>query len=223
MKKRFFYNDIYNLNISLISNILKKENISPSDAWNEFYKLYIDPDNYPLYPEHPMYKRYINIDCTADGLLSIKRIYQHEGFNESFLNSYKLYRNFPIIFFPPERNGINMSRYAIFGDRIDHTLFDLKNYFSNDQNKKNSCKLYKAFNRPKTNAWLNDEIKNFENYIDWLGIKGIFTDQNYEIYDLECNNQDLIKSYANTYSKVWTEQYYKNIKKKINLFKKTNE
>ena len=28
-------------------------------------------------------------------------------------------------------------------------------------------------------------MNTFENIVDWLGIKGIFVDENYEVYDLE--------------------------------------
>lgn len=38
-----------------------------------------------------------------------------------------------------------LSRYSIFGNRIDHTLFDLKQYF-----KGKYCKLISSYKLPKT-------------------------------------------------------------------------
>lgn len=158
------------------------------------------------------------IKCTADGLLSIKRIFKHEGFGASFVESYVKYRKEPIIFFPSEQNGINQSRYMIFGDRIDHTLFDLKNRLSRNRSKIDSCKLWHAYNQPKTKQWLDDEVVTFENYIDWLGLKGVFTNEEYEVFDLEMGDDSTIQDYASLYSPNWSENYYANVKSKIEKF-----
>lgn len=214
MRKKSSYDDIYKKNIELMQGVLKV-GATNKDAWDLFYKHYIDPDRYPINGDH---KKYKNIICTADGLLSVKRIFEHEGFGERFIDTYSKYRKTPIIFFPSERNGINMSRYRIFGDRIDHTLFDLKNRMS-EPSKIGSCKLLNAYNKPKTKIWLCEEIESFEKFVGWLGIKGIFTNEDNEIYDLETNDgKTTINDYSKEYSMNWSEQYYTNIKKKIEEF-----
>ena len=94
------------------------------------------------------------------------------------------YRKLPIIFFPTETRGINYSRNNAFGDRIDHTLFDLKNYFSEDEEKRKSCKLAQVYNKSTTSEWLS-KIGSYKNYIEWLGLKNIFNDNDYNVLDLE--------------------------------------
>ena len=216
MKKRLTYHDIYKSNIALMTEILRTYGTG-SEAWTEFYKHYIDPDGYPLDESYKINKR---VKCIADGLLSVKRIYEHEGFGEAFIESYTKYRRTPVIFFPSEKNGINMSRYRVFGDRIDHTLFDLKNRMSQDPIKRAECRLQNAYNMPKTKLWLEKEMITFENYIDWMGVKGIFTNENYDVFDLEINDGTMLTDYAREYSKTWSEQYYTNVKKKIEEFDK---
>lgn len=101
--------------------------------------------------------------------------------------------------FPRERGGINTSRYSIFGDRIYHTLFDLKQYFENKE-----CKLNKAYQLPRTKLWL-DSFNNFQELITYMKIDGIFTDANNEIYDLEKSNNEITNSYCDYYNKKWSE------------------
>lgn len=173
--------------------------------WNK----HLDPDK-----EAICYK--YGIKCTADGLHSIKRICDLEENIENIIPAYKYFRSFPIFFFPSERGGINPTRALVFGDRIDHTLFDLKLYFSSEQE---SCHLLKTYKRKKTKYWL-DNMKSFENIIDWWNIKGIFTDENYMVYDLEYIDNTLIKKHlpAEKYKEQWSTNYYNNLKNKIHQY-----
>lgn len=129
---------------------------------------------------------------------------------------YAQYRRVPVFFFPSEIGGINTVRSKIFGDRIDHTLYDLKIYFSEERNK---CYMLKAYNRPKTKQWL-DGMQSFEHLIDWLGIKGIFTDESYNVYDLEYVDNRILREYKNLheYNRAWSNAYYNNLKSKINIY-----
>ncbi len=202
------YSDIYDFDIKLIDIVLGE--YESGYAWILFKKFYEDPDSY----EKKTYSENSKIFCSADGLLSINRIKDHEGFGTDFKNTFEEYRRIPIIFFPAERCGINLQRKSIFKDRIDHTLFDLKNRLSKDKDKTDACKLAAAYNKPKTRKWL-EEIKTFENYVDWLGLYGIFTDKDYNILDLEFNDETIITSYSDKYNSKWSEKYYTNLKKKI--------
>lgn len=156
------------------------------------------------------------IKCKADGLHSVRRICALEENAEDIVAVYIEYRKTPIIFFPSEAGGINTSRSRILGDRIDHTLYDLKMYFAG---RADECLLKKAYSREKTNSWLQ-QMGSFENLIDWLGVKGIFTDENYGVYDLEYDDGRVITSYRSPaeYQRQWSIAYYNNLKKKILKF-----
>ena len=67
--------------------------------------------------------------------------------------------------------------------------------------------------------WL-ENMRSFENIIDWWGVKGIFTNENYDIYDLEYEEPQCIKKHKDSmeYRKQWSLDYYQNLKKKIDMF-----
>lgn len=168
--------------------------------------VYIDPDGHAI-------DSVGGVPCSADGLLSIKRIYRKFGISEEMIREYEYYRRIPIFFFPTEKNGINVSRYRVFGDKIDHALFDLKSRFEEKE-----CKLFKAYNLPKTSKWIST-VGTFERLVDTYGIKGIFVNDKYEVYDLEKDDgESVIEKYADKYSRCWSDLYYDNLKKKIDEF-----
>lgn len=174
----------------------------------EYKKNKMDPDGKAI--------RYISdVKCTADALLSILRICSLEKNISDVIPVYEEYRKTPIFFFPCENGGINTSRNSVFGDKIDHTLYDLKMYFKNNE----SCLLKNAYNRQKTKTWL-ESMGSFESIIDWFGIKGIFTDENYNVFDLDFESDKIITSYdpVSKYHRQWTDVYYNNIKKKTQEF-----
>lgn len=209
------YEDIFKFDIILMNAILKtyKEN---NKAWKIFNQFYKDPDNYPISKEG--FKTKDGIKCTVDGLISINRIYEYEGFNKKFIDTFYKYRKIPIIFFPSEKNGINTSRYNKFGDRIDYTLFDLKRYCDGKE-----CKLKSSYELPKTQKWLKSFNYNFEDIIKWMKIDTIFVDNNNNIFDLDKNNKTIISKYYEQYSKKWELNYYENLKVKIDEFIKTKQ
>lgn len=203
------YNDIYKFNILLMNEIIKNYPLNDK-AWKLFKTFYKDPDGYAI--DENGFKTRKGVECTVDAIISINRIYNHDGFNQKFIDNYTIYRKNPIIFFPREKGGINTSRYAKFGDRIDHTLFDLKNYFENKE-----YKLIKSYELPKTKLWL-ESFDSFEDIVDYMKIDEVFVNEDNEIYDLENNNGEIIKSYYDSYSKIWTKTYYKNVKERIRMF-----
>ena len=203
------YKDIYEFNIVLMNEIIKKYE-TDDKAWELFKFFYKDPDGYAI-DENGLKVRN-GVQCTVDAIISINRIYNHEGFNQKFIDTFTVSRKNPIIFFPRERGGINTSRYSIFGDRIDHTMFDLKQYFEGKE-----CKLMKSYELPKTKLWLNS-FNNFKEMLIDMKIDGIFTNENNDIFDLEKNNGEVIISYCDLYTKNWGENYYKNVKEKIKIF-----
>ncbi|MBU3130273.1 hypothetical protein [Clostridium tagluense] len=218
------YSDIYGMNIHIITDFidLYYQEMLHKDydiAWKMIYSFYLDPDSVAT-------KSYGDILCSADGLLSIKRIYSHKGLTTQFISEYETYRRVPIIYFPQETNGINMTRASVFGDRIDYTLFDLKKYFEAKKSKTNvdshKCRLISAYELPKTSDFLH-QMGSFENLIDWLNIKGIFTSEQYEVYDIEKGDDSIITDYLPEYSWNWSDEYYINIKEMIDKYLKLLE
>lgn len=192
-------NDLLNL-LSICSGLNDKDLL-----WSMIYAFYLDPDGYTI-------KSIGGVPCSADGLLSIKRIYSKYGMSEETIREYEHYRRTPIFFFPQEKNGINMSRASVFGDKIDYTLFDLKRRFAKEE-----CKMSNAYNLPKTSKWIS-EVGTFKNLVNIYGIKGIFVNDNYEVYDLEKGDESIITEYSDEYSWDWSNSYYDNLKKKIDEF-----
>lgn len=172
---------------------------------------YIDPDCRAI-------KNIGDIQCSADGLLSIKRILNKYEASEEAVTEYEYYRKKPIFFFPIEKNGINMTRYSVFGDRIDYTLYDLEMCFENrEKGSIKGCKLYSAYTRPRTEKWL-DNIKTFPKLVEEYGIMGVFVNENFEVYDIEKGNGEIISNYGESYSRQWSNRYYDNLRILIDKF-----
>lgn len=216
------YNDIINYDIELYKSIVRKyssdDSVWEDIAWEEFYKSYIDPDGY----SGAGVKTVDNIVLSSDALLSIKRIKAKEGFGEGFIKTFEEFRDTPIFYFPCEVGGINTSRACKLEDRIDHALLDLKHYLNGCKN----CVLKNAYERPKTKKWLN-RYNSFNDFIDDIGIKDIFVDKDYNVYDLDKQDKELLEKLEDKYigprnkqyNTRWSTQYYENIKNKICEFK----
>lgn len=129
------------------ASLLVKEYENESVGWALFKSKYKDPDGFKI--NELGYVCRAAVDCTADALLSARRIYNHEGFNEEFIKTYAKYRKDPVFFFPREYGGINQKRFTIFGDRIDHFLLDLKQYCLGKYSK-----LERVYQKEKTKKWL---------------------------------------------------------------------
>lgn len=57
--------------------------------WHMIYAFYLDPDGY-------WNESIADVPCSADGLLSIRRIYKKYGFSEKMIDTYEHYRKRPI-------------------------------------------------------------------------------------------------------------------------------
>lgn len=171
--------------------------------WRNYRENSLDPDGKAI-------RKMANIDCSADGLHSIYRICCMEQNIENIIPAYAKYRKRPIFFFPCEQGGINQTRSRVFGDRIDYTLYDLSLYFTRPE----ACRLTSAYKRPLTKEWL-DNMKSFHNIVDEYRVKGIFTDNQYQVYNIE--TEEKIEGFMKKedFSKGWSQSYYANLKKKI--------
>ena len=224
MSEKITYDDIYSGDLNIISEALSK--YDGEKTWKYFKVFYKDPDGY-----YKKYREYADetIECTADGLLSVKRIKNFEGFSEEFLKTFKKYRKHPIIFFPPDSNklprddpnyvgGINWERSRIFGDRIDYTFFDIKMYCDG----KKDCKLVESYKLEETQKWFKSFDYDFSKIVEWMKIGGIFVDDELNVYDLEYDDGRPIFDYRDEYPYGWSEKYYENVKKKIEEFYEKN-
>ena len=200
------YNYMYSKNVERLKKFVKENKDIDFKEWHK--ENYIDPDNYSVRVRN-------KILCTADGLISINRMYKKYNATSELVKEYKEYRKTPILYFPSEYNGINSTRARVFGDRPDHTLYDLKMYFEGSKD----CRLGSAYKLLLTSEWLGS-FKNFSDLTEWLGIKGIFTDGNNEVFDLEYNDGTIIKGYAEKYDWKWSDAYYENLKEKIKEYEK---
>lgn len=179
--------------------------------WSMLYAFYIDPDSNGT-------REWGGVICSADGLFSIRRIYRVHGISDQTILDYQLYRKVPIFFFPREKNGINMTRASVFGDRIDYTLFDIKKYFeAKTESEREQCRLSFAYRLPKTQAWMQ-AVGSFENLVEWYGIKGIFVNDSYEVFEIEKGQSEVIRDYMDTYGWEWSSVYYENLKKFVDQF-----
>ena len=207
------YTKAYQYAVDAIKDIYRQyqsesEEVLRENLFKKYREAGLDPDGKAV--------RYaFDVKCTADGLHSIWRITNMEKDVEQIIPVYTRYRRVPIFFFPCERGGINTTRAKTFGDRIDHTLFDLKMYFSDSE----KCMMSNAYNRPKTKMWL-EGMQSFEKLIDWLGVKRIFTDESYNVYDLEYTDGRAIKEYCTLqeYQEPWSDAYYENLKARIDMY-----
>lgn len=210
------YEQIQKKNVEVMSHFIEQfankiQVIDESILWQMLYAFYIDPDANGV-------KMLEDIECTADGLFSIRRIYKKYGMTKEMVMEYDKYRRNPIFFFPKERNGINMSRASVFGDRIDYTLYDLKKYFEEAEHGNiDNCRLTSAYRLPITHEWL-EKIGSFENLVEWYGIKGIFVDEDYNVFDIEKGNGTCIRDYAASYAWQWSSSYYDNLKKIVDRY-----
>lgn len=214
--EKMTYEDVHKLSSTLLRDFIEgfamEVDFKDKKLLEKMIKtIYIDPDSKAV--------RYLNgIECSADGLLSILRIFRKHGVDMRTVEDYALYRKTPIFFFPKEEGGINQTRFRCFGDKIDHTLYDIKMYLDADsEEERNRCRLNSAYNLKKTKAWL-EAIGSFENLVDWYGIKGIFVNDNYDVYDIEKGHSAVISGYLRKYSWVWSDEYYDNLKKYIECF-----
>ncbi len=215
MREYTRYNKAYLRTVEKITDLYSQiqtesEELVRSILFNKYRDGGWDPDGKAVRYE-------FGVKCTADGLHSMWRITNMEKNVEQIVPVYARYRRVPIFFFPSEYGGINPTRFKTFGDRIDHTLFDLKMYFTN----KEKCVMMNAYSRPDTKIWL-EGMQSFERLIDWLGVKGIFTDDFYNVYDLEHEDNRIIKEYRTLqeYQESWSDAYYENLKSRIDIYVK---
>lgn len=160
---------------------------------------------------------------SSDAMCGWKKLYKLREGDKSWLIDYcEIRANTSGYFVWPKHAvpTINTLRYAVFKDRVDHTLFDIsifygyKEIFDVDKNitkfKNNveKCKLGAAYlNEKGTNSWLL-AFDSFIDFIDKMCLKR-FVNKDYKVINLETliemSNEDIYYEF--------TENYLVNLKK----------
>ena len=140
----------------------------------------------------------------------------------NIISTYEKYRKCPIFYFPSEVGGINTSRNSVYGDRIDYTLYDLKLAL---EGKSDECRLNDAYKKPKTAKWLASFNNDFKELVNWYGIQGIFTDDDYNVLNIETGKAIEKEKQGEIpeleyFSHGWSRDYYENLKEKIDAWYK---
>jgi hypothetical protein len=160
----------------------------------------------------------------ADGICGWKNLFDvYDGQkSESWLDKYKSIRGsrygelfWPGILDKEKHQTINQQRYRCFGDRIDWTLFDIKQYCNKEKTKM-------SYENKYTKAYFEkfgSESDKFKNFIDEMKLQ-IFVNPKYDVFDLSKDNGNLISekseyawstNYGIKRKKEWLEKYIKNL------------
>lgn len=130
-----------------------------------------------------------SIKLSADIICGWHQLRQIHPDHNQWLSDYKLVRqNLNLHFIWPKHKlpTINTLRYAKYHDRIDLTLFDLKQFFA-----KKITPLSAAYNNPETSLWLKKFHSSFKQFIDFMQLHD-FVDTNYNVLNIETRQQTII-------------------------------
>lgn len=238
--------DYVQRNIQIINDFYDSDYYSSLEAAGEknliraiIDTIYIDPDIYDIHVyENLSQKLNLAYNCnrgkyeldkdreiklSADAVCGWKQLYDQWNGNKNWLDNYEKIRTCTAAYLVwPKHNlpTINTCRYKVFKDRVDYTLFDIRQFFDYkkkfDENKNEkqfetnvmTCKLHKAYLNPKgnTRAWLMT-FDGFEDFIDKMCLTR-FVNSEYKVINLEDNS--VITKYSSSYS--FTETYLENLK-----------
>lgn len=123
----------------------------------------------------------LSLDCVI-GWKAIIDVYVAEGKPlKDIVDDYEIIRNpenAGHLIWPCHRNSINQRRFWLFNDRVDYTLYDIKNYFEGKTHKIN-------YNIKHTKQWL-DSFESFGKFIEDMNLTW-FCNEKYEVINIETN------------------------------------
>lgn len=154
---------------------------------NAFIKEYRDPDPYI---EESIFINGNEYRMAPDGICGIKQLCNILTSKE-LVDVYITLRKF-IIIWPRHKQSINQRRYRLFRDRIDFTLFDIKQFYETG-----SCKLVKNTNT-RSFAFLN-EFENFPDFVNQMGYLR-FVDTNVSDYRVKNLGATELNCYISDYN-----------------------
>ncbi len=182
--KQIKYDSIVEKNCSMI----KKQDLSS----------YVDPD-IKIEKEITIDDEHIRLG--PDGICGIKYIESYlDGTQEKKAEAYKLIRS-KLIMWPRHRQSINVRRYQCFRDRIDFTIFDIKQYYQNGESR--------LVKKDSDTVKYLDSLDSFERFIDEYNFQS-FVDENYDVKNLA--DGGIITSYDEyEYSININKKYLENV------------
>lgn len=132
-----------------------------------------------------------DLQMGLDGICGWKQLYKFYNGKEEWIEVYKILRGsfYGNWIWPNKRdkaNTINQFRALKFGDRIDHTLFDIKMYYKYKDKDvemlEKKCKMYCAFKNKETKEFF-DRIGSFDKFVSVYKLSGFFVEKE-EVFDL---------------------------------------
>lgn len=194
--RNFIGSDFYNfLNLyyhEYVNKVMKSLYVDPDRSDEELYRRL--GEKYNLSSRFSYLVENINgheIKLSADAICGWKQLSQVHPDPNQWLSDYKILReNLALHFIWPQHKlpTINTLRYTKFFDRIDLTLFDLKEFF----NGKNT-QLNNAYQNGSTSIWLSKFNGNFSEFIDKMRLNNFVNDE-YEVLDIENRRESIITS-----------------------------
>lgn len=132
-----------------------------------------------------------SIRLAADIVCGWHQLRQIHPEPKQWLSDYKLVRqNLSLHFIWPKHKlpTINTLRYAKYHDRIDLTLFDLKQFFA-----QRITPLNAAYTNQETAFWLEKCHGSFKQFINSMQLHD-FVDDNYNVLNIETGQQTIIST-----------------------------
>ncbi|MBD5429272.1 hypothetical protein [Lactobacillus sp.] len=117
----------------------------------------------------------------ADIICGYKSLIKYYPDFDKWIKAYSLIRSkINLHYLWPRHNlpTINTLRYTIYKDRIDYTLFDLKNYFAG-----NKTLMMPAYNNLLTQKWLSQFHDDFALFINNMKLN-MFVDKEYNVLNI---------------------------------------
>ncbi|BDR57077.1 hypothetical protein KIMC2_16390 [Xylocopilactobacillus apis] len=116
----------------------------------------------------------------------------HPDFNDWIQDYEQIRGNLNLHFIWPRHRPptINTYRYAIYKDRFDYLLFDLKCHFNGS-----ATPMQKAYENGTTKIWLDQFNHDFPKFIDQMQLNS-FVNENYEVIDLAAGPTKVINKLA---------------------------
>lgn len=130
-----------------------------------------------------------DLQIGLDGLCGWKQLYRFYDGEKEWIEAYRILRGsyYGNWIWPNKRedaNTINQLRASKLGDRIDHTLFDIKMYYEykDTEEIRDKCKMHNAFENRGTREFF-DRIGNFDKFSSIYKLSGLFVESG-EVIDL---------------------------------------
>ena len=126
----------------------------------------------------------------ADIICGYKSLMKYYPDFNQWLKAYSLVRSKTDLHFLWPRHKlptINTLRFTIYKDRIDYTLFDLKNYFAGE-----STLMMPAYNNLLTKKWLSQFHNDFALFIDSMKLN-MFVDKEYNVLNIASQYSKIIE------------------------------